>query len=107
MKKLTRWERKVQIVQVLEFLQHQDGLTMYSIAFWLQMRPSSHLMSILNEMHKDGWLHKAEMKHRRNMRKYLWAASVKGARIARDLAQEFRGPCPNYSLTRKAREGLK
>lgn len=71
----SRGERKEQIIATLA-IKMQSGLgsgaTMYQIAKSLDMRPSTHLQKILEEMWQDEVLTVKTVPHRPNRDKKLW-----------------------------------
>ncbi len=88
--KKSRDTRKVEISRVLYFWGGRTDLTMTQIAFWLQMRPSTHLMGILKEMQRSGLLKAKKERYRSNSDRFIWTLTADGERTAKFFSEDRR-----------------
>lgn len=77
-----RAQRVQQIARVIGAWKDGDGLTMYQVAFWCNMKPSTHLMNILSDMETAGILRGHSVKHRPGKYKTVWALTERGEQMS-------------------------
>lgn len=82
-----RSERKEGILLVLRLVRKRGGITAREMAFWLNMRPSTHFRGILSEMVDSGLVGFKEMPHRPNVIKRVYTLTELG-KFAAEAALE-------------------
>ncbi len=72
----------MEIANTLYYWDKHEGLTMTQLAFWLQMRPSTHLLDILKEMQGEGLLKSVREQWRPNSVRSLWSLTSHSEKLA-------------------------
>lgn len=90
-KRCPRWQRKNQIITILGVVFSQPRcITMSQIAFWLQMKPSNHLMKILWELREESILDATQEEYRPGIHRVRWSLTNEGEIMAQELSEKKR-----------------
>ena len=88
--RLTRLERMLQIGRVLYRLNGNAALSTHNIAFWIGLRPSGHVRTLLDEMETLGWIKSHGKEHRPGLVKKMYQITDAGKLfIGAEVQQEL------------------